>query len=48
MSEETWVSIILCIAVVLFAVFFRDAFMATSDFLDSSRCAIGMDYCKDK
>lgn len=49
MSEETWVGIILCVGVLLFAIFFHDAFMATANFLDSSRCSIGMDsYCKDK
>lgn len=47
MSEENWVYTICCVGVLLFAIFFREAFMATSDFLDSARCSIGMDYCKD-
>lgn len=49
MSEETQAGIILCVAVLFFAIFFRDAFMATANFLDSARCSIGMKYyCEDK
>lgn len=48
MSEETWTVLIIFVVVTLFAVFFREAFMATADFLDSTRCSIGMDYCKDE
>ena len=45
--NETLFTIIVFVVIGLFAILFKDAFMATIDFLDSTRCAIGMDsYCK--
>lgn len=46
MSDDAITGTVL--AVVLFAIFFRDTFMATSEFLDDARCTIGMKHHCDK
>ncbi len=48
MSERLMVLSIF-VGVGLFALLFKDAFMATSEFLDDSRCSIGMKhYCDEE
>ena len=48
MSDDAITGTVLVVAVALFAIFFRDAFMATSEFLDDTRCTIGMKHYCDK
>ncbi len=46
MNEKLF-TIVVFVVIGLFAILFKDAFMATMDFLDAARCTIGMDsYCK--
>lgn len=41
-------TIIVFIVIMLFAILFKDVFIATVNFLDYTRCYIGMDsYCKE-
>lgn len=44
MNSETITGLVLVAVVAFFAILFKDAFMATSEFLDDSRCSIGMKY----
>lgn len=47
MSDKLFVLIVF-VVVALFAVMFKDAFVATSNFLDETRCSIGMKlYCNE-
>ncbi len=46
MSEKLFVILVFA-AVAAFAILFKDAFMATANFLDETRCSIGMQsYCE--
>ena len=46
MNEKLFAIIVFSL-VAAFALLFKDAFMATANFLDESRCSIGMEsYCK--
>jgi hypothetical protein len=46
MSDKLFVPIVF-VVVALFAVMFKDAFVATSNFIDETRCSIGWEaYCE--
>lgn len=46
MSEKLF-TVMVFVAIGAFALLFKDAFMATADFLDETRCSIGWQaYCE--
>jgi hypothetical protein len=46
--SEKLFAVIAFVAIGAFALLFKDAFMATSEFLDDARCTIGMKHYCDK